>query len=277
MSNSKYLDLLLLQYKPLHDTKQSIKKINNLLIKAKVPKNTVVVCPELSIQDYVCIRKNKKLFKGAIDISSSAIKSMREISIQFKIYLCITIFSKEKNNYFNKALIINPNGEIIQKYNKKSIPSEKCYQEKYYFNQPKNNFKFFDIGRFRIGILICWDQWYARSYEYMRKNNVNLILCPTAIGFCKIKNKNISLRGEREKWLNVITANSLMINTPVVICNRIGTESDKDHSISFWGSSFITDSSGTVVKRCLRDQRVIHHKIAIEDQITAKSMWNFIN
>ena len=67
-----------------------------------------------------------------------------------------------------------------------------------------------------------------------------------------------------------------MINTPVVICNRIGTESDKDHSISFWGSSFITDTSGTIEKRCLRDQRVIHHKIAIEDQITAKSMWNFI-
>ena len=111
----------------------------------------------------------------------------------------------------------------------------------------------------------------------MRKNNVNLIICPTAIGFCKIKNKNISLPGEREKWLNVITANSLMINTPVVICNRIGTESDKDHSISFWGSSFITDSSGTVVKKCLIDQHVIHHKIAIEDQITAKSMWNFID
>lgn len=68
-----------------------------------------------------------------------------------------------------------------------------------------------------------------------------------------------------------------MINTPVVICNRIGTESDKDHSISFWGSSFITDSSGTVVKKCLTDQRVIHHKIVIKDQITAKSMWNFID
>ena len=111
----------------------------------------------------------------------------------------------------------------------------------------------------------------------MRKNNVNLIICPTAIGFCKIKNKCISLRGEHEKWLNVITANSLMINTPVVICNRIGTESDKDHSISFWGSSFITDSSGTVVKKCLTDQRVIHHKIVLKDQITAKSMWNFID
>ena len=104
--------------------KKSIKKIYNLLIEAKVSKNTVVVCPELSIQNYICIRKNKKLFREAIDISSSAIKSMREISIQFEIYLCITIFSREKDNYFNKALIINPNGEIIQKYNKKNIPSE---------------------------------------------------------------------------------------------------------------------------------------------------------
>ena len=126
MSNSKYLDLLLLQYKPLLDTKKSIKKIHNLLIKAKVSKNTVVVCPELSIQNYICIRKNKKLFREAIDISSSAIKSIREISIQFKIYLCITIFSRERDNYFNKALIINPNGEIIQKYNKKNIQSHQA-------------------------------------------------------------------------------------------------------------------------------------------------------
>ena len=86
MSNSKYLELLLLQYKPLHDTKKNIKKIYNLLIEAKVSKNTVVVCPELSIQNYICIRKNKKLFREAIDINSSAIKSMREISIQFEIY-----------------------------------------------------------------------------------------------------------------------------------------------------------------------------------------------
>ena len=95
MSDSKYLDLLLLQYKPLHDTKKSIQKIYNLLIKAKVSKNTVVVCPELSIQDYICIKKNKKLFREAIDISSSAIKSIREISIQFKIYLCILIMNFE--------------------------------------------------------------------------------------------------------------------------------------------------------------------------------------
>ena len=122
MSNSKYLDLLLLQYKPLHDAKKSIKKIYNLLAKAKVSKNAVVVCPELSIQDYICIKKNKKLFREAIDISSSTIKSMREISIEFKIYLCITIFSREKDNYFNKALIINPDGEIIQKYNKRIFP-----------------------------------------------------------------------------------------------------------------------------------------------------------
>ena len=94
MSNSKYLDLLLLQYKPLHDTKKSIKKIHNLLIEAKVSKNTVVVCPELSIQDYICIRKNKKLFREAIDISSSAIKSIRKISIQFKIYFVVFIILK---------------------------------------------------------------------------------------------------------------------------------------------------------------------------------------
>ena len=114
---------------------------------------------------------------------------------------------------------------------------------KYYFDQPKNNFKYFKIKNFKIGILICWDQWHQRSYEYMKKNNVNLIICPTAIGYGKVKNKSISLLNEQKKWVNVISANSLMINTPIVVSNRTGKETMKDSSISFWGSSFISTAT----------------------------------
>jgi len=276
LSNSKHLNVMLLQYKPNDNINKSIKKINALINNANVIKNTLVVCPELSIQNYICLTKNKKLFSKALDVHSEIFDVLKNISKRYKIFLCITVFIKEDNNYFNTAMIFDPEGKIIKKYNKKHIPSEDCYHEKYYFDQPNNNFKYFKIKNFKVGILICWDQWHQRSYEYMQKNSINLIICPTAIGYGKVKNKNISLRNEKKKWVNVISANSLMINTPIVISNRTGTESFKDSSISFWGSSFMLDSNGDVVKKCQQGECFIQHKFAIKDQITAKRTWNFI-
>lgn len=269
------MNVLLLQYKPSENINKSIKKIDILIKSAKVKKNTLVVCPELSIQKYFCITKDKKLFSKALDFNSEIFEDIKNIVRNHKIFLCITVFIKQKNKYFNTALIFDPNGKIIKKYNKKHIPSEDCYQEKYYFDRPKNNFKYFKIKNFKIGILICWDQWHQRSYEYMKKNDINLIICPTAIGYGKVKNKSVNLANERQKWVNVISANSLMINTPIVISNRTGKESMKDSSISFWGASFMLDSNGDVVKKCQQGECFIHHKFSTNDQITAKRMWNF--
>ena len=109
------------------------------------------------------------------------------------------------------------------------------------------------------------------------KNNINLIVCPTAIGQCKVNKKMITIFNEKKKWFEVIKSNSLMINTPVVICNRIGIESHGNSSISFWGNSFITDSNGNLVKKAGSSEGVLYHKFMIRDQITAKRLWNFID
>ena len=277
MSNSKYIRTLVLQYKPDHDSKKTVSKLESILIKHNVEKNTIVICPELSIQDYMCIKKDKRLFNKAISINSSFIIQLKAIAKKYRIILCITIFEKFKDKYFNKLIVINSEGDIILKYNKKKIPSESCYQEKFYFDNASNNFKFFEVDGNKIGVLICWDQWHHESYAYMKKNNINLIVCPTAIGQCKVNKKMITIFNEKKKWFEVIKSNSLMINTPVVICNRIGIESHGNSSISFWGNSFITDSNGNLVKKAGSSEGVLYHKFMIRDQITAKRLWNFID
>ena len=277
MSNSKYLNTLVLQYKPLDKPDDNITKLDNILFQKKIMKNTLVICPELSIQKYICITKDKKLFKEAIQIDSPIIKRLKDITKKYRVFLCISFFHKHKTNFYNTVIVINPNGKIIQKYNKKNIPSEICYEEDYYFDTPKNNFKTFNVLHYKIGILICWDQWHSNSYQYFQRERVNLIICPTAIGNTKINNKTISLNNEKDKWHEIIKANSLMINTPIIISNRIGKESAANRSITFWGSSFITNSNGDIVKKCPRGESTINHKIFIKDQITSKRMWNFIN
>ena len=275
LSKHEYINLILLQYQPLDNVSDNISKIELLLKKNNVKENTLVVCPELSLQRYVCIIKTKKNISNAISLDSKEISLIKNIAIKYRIFLCITIFEKLKKKYFNTALIINPEGNIIKKYHKKNIPSEICYEESYYFNKSNNGYQFFSIGVFKIGILICWDQWHSSAYLELKKKDVNLIICPTAIGTCFHKNEKIQIANEKKKWINVIEANSLMNNIPVVVANRIGTEQQKDSSIKFWGSSFITDAHGTSLKRCKLKQDIIKYRFYKKEQISIKKMWNF--
>ena len=275
LSKHEYINLILLQYQPLDNVSDNISKIELLLKKNNVNENTLVVCPEFSLQRYVCITKTKKNISNAISLDSEEISLIKNIAIKYRIFLCITIFEKLKKKYFNTALIINPEGNIIKKYHKKNIPSEICYEESYYFNKSNNGYQFFSIGVFKIGILICWDQWHSSAYLELKKKDVNLIICPTAIGTCFYKNEKIQIANEKKKWINVIEANSLMNNIPIVVANRIGTEQQKDSSIKFWGSSFITDAHGTSLKRCKLKQDIIKYRFYKKEQISIKKMWNF--
>ena len=275
LSKHEYINLILLQYQPLDNVNDNISKIELLLKKNNVKENTLVVCPELSLQRYVCITKSKKNISNAISLDSEEISLIKNIAIKYRIFLCITIFEKLKKKYFNTALIINPEGNIIKKYHKKNIPSEICYEESYYFDKSNNGYQFFSVGVFKIGILICWDQWHSSAYLELKKKDVNLIICPTAIGTCFHKSKKIQITNEKKKWINVIEANSLMNNIPVVVANRIGTEQQKDSSIKFWGSSFITDAHGTSLKRCKLKQDIIKYRFYKKEQISIKKMWNF--
>ena len=275
LSKHEYINLILLQYQPLDNVSDNISKIELLLEKNNVKENTLVVCPELSLQRYVCITKSKKNISNAISLDSKEISLIKNIAMKYKIFLCITIFEKLKKKYFNTALIINPRGNIIKKYHKKNIPSEICYEESYYFDKSNNGYQFFSVGVFKIGILICWDQWHSSAYLELKKKDVNLIICPTAIGTCFHKSKKIQITNEKKKWINVIEANSLMNNIPVVVANRIGTEQQKDSSIKFWGSSFITDAHGTSLKRCKLKQDIIKYRFYKKEQISIKKMWNF--
>ena len=275
LSKHEYINLILLQYQPLDNVSDNISKIELLLKKNNVNENTLVVCPEFSLQRYVCITKTKKNISNAISLDSEEISLIKNIAIKYRIFLCITIFEKLKKKYFNTALIINPEGNIIKKYHKKNIPSEICYEESYYFDKSNNGYQSFSVGVFKIGILICWDQWHSSAYLELKKKDVNLIICPTAIGTCFYKNEKIQIANEKKKWINVIEANSLMNNIPIVVANRIGTEQQKDSSIKFWGSSFITDAHGTSLKRCKLKQGIIKYRFYKKEQISIKKMWNF--
>ena len=123
--------------------------------------------------------------------------------------------------------------------------------------------------------MICWDQWYSKSYNELSKKKADLIICPTAIGTAFDNNIKISLPNEKDKWINTIVANSLMINTPIVVVNRIGKEIKNNKKIDFWGSSFITNANGDIIYKA--DNKEGSHKITLDINAEQKyqKMWGF--
>ena len=208
-------------------------------------------------------------------MSSKIIKDISNLCLKKNIFFLFSFFEKSKDKFYNSSVLISPNGAILGKYRKKNIPNEICYEEKYYFNKSKNRHPVINIGECKIGLMTCWDQWHSESYQQMNKLGADIILCPTSIGSAYQKGKSISLSKEKEKWVNVITANSLMINTPIVIANRSGNEQDKDSMINFWGSSFVTNADGDIIFMNKIKESTDHIIINLVQKNISKKLWSF--
>ena len=273
---NKKIDIVILQYSVSNNINKNLidmmKNINDIEV---TESTTIVVSHELSYLKYLPITKNSDKKNNAINMSSKIIKDISNLCLKKNIFFLFSFFEKSKDKFYNSSVLISPNGAILGKYRKRNIPNEICYEEKYYFNKSKNRHPVINIGECKIGLMTCWDQWHSESYQQMNKLGADIILCPTSIGSAYQKGKSISLSKEKEKWVNVITANSLMINTPIVIANRSGNEQDKDSMINFWGSSFVTNADGDIIFMNKIKESTDHIIINLVQKNISKKLWSF--
>ena len=280
MKNSKTsslnkIDIVIIQKKINNDSIINLQEFSILIKKIKVVRQTIVVLHELSFLNYFCIEKDLNNKKLSIKINSPIINEMKKLCIEKNIFLVFPFYERTIKNYYNTAIVISPVGKIIGKYHKKYLPNEPCYHEKYYFSESSKPNFVIDIGVCKIGIMICWDQWHSEPYSQLNKLGADLILCPTSIGKTYINKKLISLPNEKLKWKMVIQANSLMNNIPVVVANRIGSESKKNRRINFWGSSFVTNADGDIITEALDKAKVIKSTIDLNYRRRATQKWLF--
>ncbi|MFL2559614.1 MAG: nitrilase-related carbon-nitrogen hydrolase [Gammaproteobacteria bacterium] len=280
MKNSKTsslnkIDIVIIQKKINNDSIINLQEFSILIKKIKVVRQTIVVLHELSFLNYFCIEKDLNNKKLSIKINSPIINEMKKLCIEKNIFLVFPFYERTVKNYYNTAIVISPVGKIIGKYHKKYLPNEPCYHEKYYFSESSKPNFVIDIGVCKIGIMICWDQWHSEPYSQLNKLGADLILCPTSIGKTYINKKLISLPNEKLKWKMVIQANSLMNNIPVVVANRIGSESKKNRRINFWGSSFVTNADGDIITEALDKAKVIKSTIDLNYRRRAIQKWLF--
>ena len=231
----------------------NISKAKDLIDKAAKKGANIILLQELFQSPYFCIEYDEKIFKIAQTFENNKIlNEMSEIARKLNVVLPISFFEKENNAYFNSIAVIDANGDILGKYRKSHIPDGPGYLEKYYFNPGNTGFKVWNTKFGKIGIGICWDQWFPEAARIMALKGAEILLYPTAIG-----DELMSEYDSSGAWQRVMQGHAAANIMPVVASNRIGSESVKGQTNGFYGKSFICDRSGKIISEASKDKEEI--------------------
>ncbi|MEC7398903.1 MAG: nitrilase-related carbon-nitrogen hydrolase, partial [Pseudomonadota bacterium] len=198
--------------------------------------------------DYFCREEDEALFARARPTDrDESVAAMRELAARHKVAIPTSFFERDGHHYYNTLAMIGPDGAIMGTYRKSHIPDGPGYEEKYYFRPGNDGFKVWDIacegGTARIGVGVCWDQWYPECARAMALMGAEVLLYPTAIG-SEPYDADLDTSG---MWRRAMVGHAVSNCMPVAAANRIGHEGPADRSQSFYGHSFITDEWGDYI------------------------------
>ncbi|MGN0558777.1 MAG: N-carbamoylputrescine amidase [Acutalibacteraceae bacterium] len=245
-----------IQMKCSRDVSESIKTADRLVRLAADKGANIILLPELFERQYFCQERCYSYYSFAKPtLENDAVKHFTALSKELNVVLPISFYEKDGNRLFNSVAVAD-GGKILGIYRKTHIPDDHYYQEKFYFIPGDTGFKVFDTQFGKIGVGICWDQWFPETARCLTLNGAELIFYPTAIGSEPILNCD-----SMEHWRRCMQGHSAANVTPVIAANRIGEEAvtpnkengGQSSSLLFYGSSFITDSTGEIIASASRD------------------------
>lgn len=207
----------------------------------------LVVNQELHDSLYFCQTENVENCSLAVPIPSETTDFYSKLAKECGIVLVTSIFERRAPGiYHNTAVVFDTDGSIAGKYRKMHIPDDPAYYEKFYFTPGDLGFKPIDTSLGRLGVLVCWDQWYPEAARLMALSGAEILIYPTAIGFESSDTPDEQQR-QREAWITVQRGHAVANGLPVIAVNRVGHEEDPSgatNGISFWGSSFVAGPQG---------------------------------
>lgn len=227
---------------------ENIEKAKKLVQNASQIGANIILLPELFEGEYFCQVEDYNNFDLAENASSSkTIAFFQKLAKEEGVVLPISFFEKENNSYFNSLAMIDADGSLLGIYRKSHIPTGECYEEKFYFTPGDTGFKVFNTRFGNVGIGICWDQWFPETARILALKGAEILLFPTAIGSEPILSKD-----SKDHWQNTMRGHAAANIMPLLASNRVGTEKVKNSSMTFFGSSFISDQHGVLVQEMNR-------------------------
>ncbi|MFA6861075.1 MAG: N-carbamoylputrescine amidase [Bacilli bacterium] len=249
---------------------ENIKKATQIIEKAKKKGADVILLQELFERNYFCQVEDYERFDFAEEYEhSKTLDYFSKVAKDNQVVLPISFFEKAGNCYFNSLCVIDSDGSRLGLYRKTHIPTGSCYEEKFYFTPGDTGFKVFDTHFGRLGVAICWDQWFCETGRILALKGAQYMLFPTAIG-----SEPILPLDSEPHWHNAMVGQSALNIMPVVASNRIGTEKEKGSEMTFFGSSFITDETGCVVAQASRDkEEILTHAFDLDEIDRKRRDW----
>ncbi|MBN9787454.1 N-carbamoylputrescine amidase [Pseudonocardia sp. TMWB2A] len=224
----------------------NIEAVSGLVREAAAKGATIILPPELFEGPYFCTVEEEALFALAHPTETHpSVVAMQALAKELGVTIPTSYFERDGHHYYNTLAMIGPDGAIQGTYRKSHIPDGPGYEEKYYFRPGNSGFKIWDVGGVKVGVGVCWDQWYPETARVMALMGAELLFYPTAIG---TEPYDQDLDTSR-MWRRAMQGHSVSNCMPVIAANRIGTEQVEgaDHPQSYYGHSFITDQWGDIV------------------------------
>lgn len=240
---------------------ENIAKADKMVREAAAKGANVILLPELFERPYFCQERCYEYYSYATPVNENpAVNHFKAVCAELGIVMPISFYEKDGNVLYNTIAMIDSDGTVMGVYRKTHIPDDHYYQEKFYFTPGNTGFKVWDTRFGKIGVGICWDQWFPETARSMAIQGAEILLYPTAIG-----SEPILTVDSMEHWRICMRGHSGSNVVPVVAANRIGVEEVKpskenggqESAIKFFGSSFITDECGALISDASRDKEEV--------------------
>ena len=239
------------------DTKDNILRLGEGITDLAKRGAQLIVLQELHNTLYFCQTEDVDLFDLAETIPGPSTKLYCELAKKLGVVIVASLFEKRAAGlYHNTAVVIESNGEIAGKYRKMHIPDDPAYYEKFYFTPGDMGFHPIQTSLGKLGVLVCWDQWYPEAARLMAMQGAEMLIYPTAIGYADNDTPEEQQR-QRMAWQTVMRGHAVANGLPVVAVNRVGFEPDpsgQTAGIQFWGTSFVAGPQGEIIYEASTDE-----------------------
>lgn len=226
-----------------------------LAIREAASKGAQVIClQELFQSVYFCYEENSSFFDLAEAIPGPMTNHLGDLAKELGVVIVASMFEKRASGIFhNTTAVMDADGKYLGKYRKMHIPDDPGYYEKYYFTPGDLGYLVFDTHFAKIGVLICWDQWYPEAARLTALKGAEVLVYPTAIGWDLEEKNNEINREQYQAWQTIQRSHGVANGIPVVSVNRVGVE----HGQQFWGGSFVSNAFGRVIFQASHDQEEV--------------------
>jgi len=273
MARSPALPVALIQMSCVADPARNIQTALSHVAQAARGGAKLVCLPELFRSLYFCQKQDYKCFQLAEPIPGPTTQLLSAAAKKHKITLVSSLFEKRTGGlYHNTAVVFGPNGKILGTYRKMHIPDDPGFNEKFYFTPGDTGFQPIDTPVGRLGILVCWDQWYPEAARLMALRGAQILIYPTAIGWARGE-KNDVCQTQRNAWQTIQRSHAIANGLFVLSINRTGRENNLD----FWGTSFVSNPMGHVVEEASTHRaEIVRASLQLSETTTTRQHWPFL-